>query len=95
MKKGFLYVSEKELTYKNAKKGIQGKEHKYMVPKLSKKSKQFCCLGDIKSKVDEIEERVPQGRHLVSTLYFIYTESLYKIPLNGKLFSYADDSTML
>ena len=67
-----------------------------MVSKLiARKAKQFCSIREIKSEVEEIKEGVPQGGHLALTLYLIYTENLKNLPLHGKLFLYADDTTIL
>ena len=55
----------------------------------------MCSIGNQQSQLEEIEEGVPQGGHLATTLYLIYTENFFQILLDGKVFLYADDTTII
>lgn len=56
---------------------------------------QYVQIDDAKSQLLRIDKGVFQGSKLASTLFLIYINSIFNLPLNGKLFLYADDIALV
>jgi hypothetical protein len=56
---------------------------------------QYVQLENTTSSLVPITKGVFQGSKLAATLFIIYINSIFNLPLNGKLFLYADDITIV
>jgi hypothetical protein len=56
---------------------------------------QYVELENIKSPLLQISKGVFQGSKLAAILFVIYINSIFNLPLNGKLFLYADDIALI
>ena len=56
---------------------------------------QYVEIDGVKSPMMKIEKGVFQGSKLAAILFLIYINSIFNLPLNGKLFLYADDIALI
>lgn len=74
--------------------GIRDKEYSWFKSYLSQR-KQYIEIDGIASELQLVEEGVPQGGHLASTLFLLYINDITDINLNGTPFLYADDIALI
>lgn len=93
LSKAFDCVNHTILFQKLHKAGVRGIALNLMQSYLSNR-KQFVCANGIDSDLLNINIGVPQGSVLGPLLFLIYVNDMYKLPLKGDLFLFADDSAI-
>lgn len=94
LQKAFDTVKRDLLLRKLWNIGIPGSPFDWFRSYLSDR-KQYMEIDGIKTQMCSVEEGVPQGGNLASTLFLLYINNITDIQLNGKLFLYADDIAIL
>lgn len=74
--------------------GVRGKEYNWFASYLFER-KQYIEIEGIKSDLQNVDEGVPQGGTLASTLFLIYINDITGIGLVGVPFLYADDIALI
>lgn len=93
LSKAFDCVNHSILLYKLQNAGVRGIALSLVQSYLSNR-KQFVCANGIESDLLNICIGVPQGSVLGPLLFLIYINDIYKLPLVGELFLFADDSAI-
>lgn len=94
LRKAFDTVNHEILLNLLYQLGIRGIVHKWFHNYLSGR-KQFVYQGTVSSRANEIICGVPQGSILGPVLFLIYINSIINIKLKGKVYMFADDTTLI
>lgn len=94
LSKAFDRVHMKTLLLHLEEIGIHGENLKLFKSFLTGR-KQYVQLNDAKSEVRETKNGVPQGSKLAATLFIIYINGIFKLPLKAITQFYADDGVLL
>ena len=70
--------------------GIRGVSYQWFESYLSNR-KQYINIDNYKTKLENVEEGVPQGGNLASTLFLMYINNIIETDLHREIFLYADD----
>lgn len=94
LQKAFDTVVRHILLSKLWRTGIREKEHEWFSNYLSDR-RQYINIEATESKLKIVEEGLPQGGNLASTLFLLYINDINELQLHGTAYMYADDIALV